>query len=335
MNPSDAIKTLKAMYTLRQPAMLHGSPGIGKSDVVRQVSKELEIDLIDFRLSQVDPVDLRGIPSVVDGKTQWNVPAAFPTEGKGILFLDEINLAPPSVQAAAYQLVLDRKLGDYELPEGWVVFAAGNRSTDQAAVIQMAAPLRNRLFHVDFTPDVDDWISWGVKANIDPLLLGFIKFSPHLLNQFDSSNKDVLASLKTKNAFATPRSWAMLSKALTVIGMDSLQSEVTYGYVGESAGAQFLAYAAQASQLPDIKKIMSGVFPPIPSELSVQYALTIALAFAAKEDKQIGHALEYISKFSFEMCMLLCSIKVTADPMAVSKPALAKFISANKGKFRL
>lgn len=334
MNPSDAIKTLKAMYTLRQPTMLHGSPGIGKSDVVRQTAKELGVDLIDFRLSQVDSVDLRGLPSVVEGKTTWNIPAAFPTDGKGILFLDEINLAPPSVQAAAYQLVLDRKLGDYELPEGWVVFAAGNRSSDQAAVIQMAAPLRNRLFHVDFTPDVDDWISWGVKVGVDPLLLGFIKFSPHLLNQFDSNNKDILASLKTKNAFATPRSWAMLSKALTVMGVN-ISPEIVYGYVGESAGAQFLAYVSQASQLPDIKKIMSGVFPPIPSELSVQYALTIALSFSAKEDKQIGNSLEYISKFSFEMCMLLCSIKVTADPMAVSKPALAKFISANKGKFRL
>ena len=155
MRPSQVTQALEYLIKAKQPVMLHGSPGVGKSQVVKQVADKLGIEMIDLRLSQLDPVDLRGVPSVDKikvgktevGKTNWNVPSFLPTEGNGILFLDEINSAAQATQAAAYQLVLDRKLGDYELPSGWAMVAAGNRSTDRARSAGGAAGPRS------LTPD--------------------------------------------------------------------------------------------------------------------------------------------------------------------------------------
>jgi MoxR-like ATPase len=160
MRPSQIVSALNLCLDVQQPVMIWGSPGVGKSDTVKQTAEKRNIDLIDLRLSQLDSVDLRGVPSVdrERRRTDWNSPSILPYEGKGILFLDEINSAPQGVTAAAYQLILDRRLGDYVLPEGWNIIAAGNRVSDRAIVNQMPTPLKNRFAHLYFEVNNDDWL---------------------------------------------------------------------------------------------------------------------------------------------------------------------------------
>lgn len=160
MNHSRAVEAIKEGYATRLPMLLTGAPGVGKSSAVRTAAAELGIALIDVRASQTDPVDWRGIPSIHDGKTRWCVPDFLPTEGAGILFLDELTAAPMAVQVALYQLILDRRIGDYVLPDGWYVMGAGNQVEDRAAAGRMSTALNNRLVHIEQTADVDGWLEW-------------------------------------------------------------------------------------------------------------------------------------------------------------------------------
>ena len=161
------------------PVMLWGAPGVGKSQIVHQVGVDLGIPIIDVRLSQMEPSDLRGIPFRQGDKVEWAVPSLLPDEDAhgdtGILFLDEINAAAPSVSAAAYQLILDRRLGSYQVPEGWAIFAAGNRQGDRGVTYAMPAPLANRFSHYEVDVNVDDWVAWANRCGIDERLIGFLR----------------------------------------------------------------------------------------------------------------------------------------------------------------
>ena len=161
----------------RRKARTHwGAPGAGKSQVVAQVAAALDVRLIDIRAILVDLVDLRGLPTVEHGKAAWATPAFLPDEGAGILFLDELNAAPPLVQATCNQLVLDRALGEYRLPDGWTVFAAGNREGDRAVTPRMSSALANRFVHLSFEPDLDDWSRWAMgQADLRPEVVAFLR----------------------------------------------------------------------------------------------------------------------------------------------------------------
>lgn len=145
------------------PVMLWGPPGVGKSQIIAGIAERHGAPLIDLRLSQMEPTDLRGIPFRKGDNVEWSVPAMLPDAERhgpaGILFLDEINAAPPTVSAAAYQLILDRRLGEYAIPEGWAIFAAGNRQGDRGVTYAMPAPLANRFTHYDMEANLDDWIA--------------------------------------------------------------------------------------------------------------------------------------------------------------------------------
>ena len=127
-------------HNIQSSLMIWGAPGIGKSSVVQMVAQQHDLDLIDLRISQLAPTDLRGLPVPENNKAKWYPPEFLPTEGKGILFLDEINMAPPAIQGIAQQLILDRRVGSYEVPEGWFIWGAGNRKEDFASVFDMQAP---------------------------------------------------------------------------------------------------------------------------------------------------------------------------------------------------
>ncbi len=177
------------------PVMIWGPPGVGKSQLVSQVAKKHDRTLIDIRLSQMEPSDLRGIPFKDGDKVEWAVPSMLPDAQKhgaeGILFLDEITSAPPSVSAAAYQLILDRRLGDYQIPDGWAIFAAGNRQGDRGVTYSMPAPLANRFSHYDFDINLDDWVHWAYQTGIDERVIAFLRFRPDLLFDFDPAHKPV------------------------------------------------------------------------------------------------------------------------------------------------
>ena len=292
MRPSQAYAVLKTALNANLAVMLWGSPGIGKSDIVNQLAADTERDIRDIRISQLDSVDLRGIPSVVDRITYWNPPSFLPRDpnSRGILFLDEINSGSQGTMAAAYQLVLDHKLGEYTLPPGWVVFAAGNRIQDRSIVNAMPAALRNRFIHIEMEAHLDDWCVWALNHGVHVDVLGFVRWRPTLLNEFDvgkdsTRNREASQKLKDANAFASPRSWHFLSKLIN-IGIPADVEYETYGsVVGEGAAAEFIAYKKYASQMPNLDALLiDPKKAPIPEEPATLYATVTGLAARATKD---------------------------------------------------
>jgi len=320
MRPSQIATALNYLIDANQPVMLHGSPGVGKSDVVRQVAKQRGIELIDLRLSQLDPVDLRGVPSVDTKKhiTSWNTPNFLPTDGKGILFLDEINSAAQATQAAAYQLVLDRKLGDYVMPPGWAIIAAGNRSTDRAIVNQMSTALKNRFTHLNYEVSNDDWCDWALRNNIAVEVLGFIRFRPMLLNEFEQRNeskeeKERVQRLKDAQAFATPRSWHFLSKLVGQKPPAEIEYELYSGIVGEGAAAEFMGYLKYYRDLPNLDALlMNPGAAKVPEEPATLYALSTGLATKATQDN-MERVVKYALRLPAEFQVLLMKDAIARD----------------------
>lgn len=165
--------------------MIWGAPGIGKSSIVAQVARENDIDFVDVRLSQLAPTDLRGLPVAEDGISKWYPPEFLPRTGKGISFLDELNMAPPAMQGVAQQLILDRRVGSYIVPEGWYVWAAGNRKEDRASVFDMPAPLANRFLHLQVEADFDSFKTYALETGVHEQAIAFLSYRPSLLHKID------------------------------------------------------------------------------------------------------------------------------------------------------
>ncbi|MFW2373508.1 MAG: AAA family ATPase [Gammaproteobacteria bacterium] len=294
------------------PAMLWGPPGVGKSQMVAQVAQKHDVPVIDIRLSQMEPSDLRGIPFRVDECVDWAIPSMLPDAkrhgSKGILFLDEITSAPPSVSAAAYQLILDRKLGNYEVPEGWAIFAAGNRQGDRGVTYTMPAPLANRFSHYEVDVNLDDWVAWAWDRGINERVIAFLRFRPDLLFDFDPAHNPV--------AFPSPRSWEFAHNALhkfedhPELFLGALQA-----CVGPAAGVELNAFIDSLDQLPDLDAILAGEEVHTPKEIDLQYAVASALVGRAiqvkgKDNAQdvMGKILKYARRFrQKEMGVMLVS----------------------------
>jgi hypothetical protein len=336
MRPSQVATAINLCIEANQPVMLHGSPGVGKSDVVRQVAAQRGIDMIDLRLSQLDPVDLRGVPSVDPKKKQttWNAPDFLPTDGKGILFLDEINSAAQATAAAAYQLVLDRKLGDYELPPGWAIVAAGNRASDKAIVNQMSTALKNRFTHIDYEVNNDDWCEWALKNNISVEVLGFIRFRPMLLNEFEQRSnskeeRERVQRLKDAKAFATPRSWHFLSKLVSQQPPPEIEYELYSGIVGEGAAAEFMGYLKYYRNLPNLDALlMDPKKAKVPEEPATLYALATGLATKATQDN-MERVVQYALRMPAEFQVLLMKDAIVRDTSLTNTKAFNEWAVKN------
>ncbi len=294
------------------PVMMWGPPGVGKSQIVMQVAAKHDVPVIDIRLSQMEPSDLRGIPFRVGEHVEWAVPAMLPDAqrhgAQGILFLDEITSAPPSVSAAAYQLILDRKLGAYEVPLGWAIFAAGNRQGDRGVTYSMPAPLANRFSHFEISVNLDDWVAWAYQHGIDERVIGFLRFRPELLFDFDPSHNPV--------AFPSPRSWEFAHRALQKFGHNrEMLIGTLQACVGPAAGIELSAFVENLDKLPDIDAIVNGESVKVPKEIDLQYAVASALvgrAIKAKDTpdaQQVwGRILDFAGSFSQrEMGVMLVS----------------------------
>jgi hypothetical protein len=283
--------------------MLWGPPGVGKSQMVSQIAARHGVPLIDIRLSQMEPSDLRGIPFLKDEMVEWAIPSMLPDTNRhgaaGILFLDEITSAPPSVSAAAYQLILDRKLGEYQVPEHWAIIAAGNRQGDRGVTYTMPAPLANRFSHYDVDVNLDDWVAWAYANAIDERVIGFLRFRPDLLFDFDPSYNPV--------AFPSPRSWEFAHRALQKFeNSPALLANALQACVGKAAGVELNAFVDSLNQMPDLDAIVNGEDIPAPTELDLQYAVASALVARAirvrdtsngESAKVHGNILCYASKF--------------------------------------
>ncbi|MBI3563184.1 MAG: AAA family ATPase [Gammaproteobacteria bacterium] len=283
------------------PVMLWGPPGVGKSQMIAQVAKRNDAMLIDIRLSQMEPSDLRGIPFRQGELVEWAIPAMLPDAkrhgARGILFLDEITSAPPSVSAAAYQLILDRRLGAYQIPEGWAIFAAGNRQGDRGVTYSMPSPLANRFSHFDVDINVDDWVAWAYANNIDDRIIAFIRFRPELIFDFDPAHNPA--------AFPSPRSWEFAHRAIQKFEQrPELLLGALQACVGQAAGIELKAFIDNLDQMPDLDAIVRGEAVPAPKAIDLQYAVATALvgrAIRAKSTQEAshvqGHILNYAGMF--------------------------------------
>ncbi|HEY6095597.1 MAG TPA: MoxR family ATPase [Gallionellaceae bacterium] len=293
------------------PVMLWGPPGVGKSQIIAQIAARHNAPMIDIRLSQMEPSDLRGIPFRVENRVEWAIPAMLPDLERhgphGILFLDEITSAPPSVSAAAYQLILDRRLGAYEVPEGWAIFAAGNRQGDRGVTYTMPAPLANRFSHFEIEANLDDWVGWAYANGIDERLIAFLRFRPELLFDFDPAHNPV--------AFPSPRSWEFAHRALQKFGGTDLLLPTLQACVGPAAGLELNAFIENLDRMPDLDAIMRGEQVAVPREVDLQYAVAAALVGRAIRSKdtadakeQHGYILDYANTFPLrEMGIMLVS----------------------------
>ncbi|OUV62815.1 MAG: ATPase [Gammaproteobacteria bacterium TMED119] len=283
------------------PVMLWGAPGVGKSQIVAQVAERNQVPMIDIRLSQMEPSDLRGIPFRNDSQVEWAIPAMLPDRQRhgehGILFLDEITSAAPSVSAAAYQLILDRRLGQYTIPPGWAILAAGNRQGDRGVTYTMPAPLANRFSHYAVDVNLDDWVAWAYANQIDDRIIAFLRFRPDLIFEFDAAQNPM--------AFPTPRSWEYTHRALSkFVQHNDVLLETLQACVGPAAGVELNAFIANLDQMPNIEDIVAGKEVPVPDEIDLQYAVASALVGQAirvqnKDDEQRyhGNILNYANKF--------------------------------------
>lgn len=279
----------------KMPIMLWGAPGIGKSSIVKQICAERNWKLIDLRLSLLNPIDLRGLPYLDSEKKQavWLSPEFLPKDGVGILFLDEINIAPVATQQAAYELLLDRKIGNYIFPEGWRIITAGNRETDLASVTGMPSPLANRLLHITVEANLDDWKVWA-KGNVDERVIGFLNFRPALLAQLPK---------KEEKAFPTPRSWEFVSRLLRLYSSVEDCEELIKGAVGEGSCKEFLGFVRIYGKLPDVDGILAGTVHDVPEKSDVLYALASALVTKLNKSN-LENFLEYSISLPAEFATL-------------------------------
>lgn len=339
------VKYTEATYKLGKtpaninPIMLWGSPGVGKSDAMRQVGKILgeklkkEVVITDVRLLLFNPVDLRGIPVANEDKTLaiWLKPQVFQMNQSpdvlNILILDEISAAPPSVQAAAYQIVLDRQVGEHKIPDNCLILCAGNKVTDKSVVYKMPKALANRLSHINIEVDLDDWKRWAIPHEIDERILAYLNFQPSKLYSFDPNVDD--------NSFPTPRSWEKVDNVLKVLSLEE-GMPIIAGHVGQALAYDFLTYCKVFMKIPDVSKIIDGTCKDVRKEPDVNFALVSSLVSRAikTDDKQLDNIMEYGLLLESEFAVLLFkdmvkSVKELGARMTKS-PVFNKFITKYK-----
>ncbi len=297
MKASNITKAIDKLIDAQLPVFIWGAPGIGKSSIVKQIANEKDMAFLDLRLSLLDPTDLKGIP-FFNADTQegvWAKPSFLPSDpdSRGILFLDEINTAPPAVQASAYQLILDRKVGEYELPKGWSIVAAGNRENDRGVVYKMPPPLANRFVHFEMEVDFDDWKAWAYRAGIESAIIGYLAYDKSMLFTFDPTSNE--------KAFATPRSWEYVD-SIVKSGIESdLILDSISGAVGREAAVGYSSFKKVMRNLPDLQSILAGSLKEIDEDdPKVLMALAIGLVNVARENPS-DEAIDNILSFSLQL----------------------------------
>jgi len=334
-----ARKSLLKAFKKQRPLFLWGPPGIGKSELVADITTELGGVMIDLRLGQMEPTDIRGIPfyNKDNGKMDWAAPIDLPTEEYAaeypivVLFLDEMNSSAPSVQAAAYQLILNRRIGKYHLPKNVVLVAAGNRESDKGVTYRMPTPLANRFIHQEMKCDFVSWQEWAVNKNIHKDVVGYLSFAKQDLYDFDAKS--------ASRAFATPRSWTFVSELLEdEDGDDDTIMNLIAGTVGEGLAVKFMAHRKIAGKMPKPEDILSGKEKELNvKEVSAMYSLVISMCYELKgaierkvSDKQFHEMADnffaYMMKnFETELVVMGARIALTTYNLPFQPTKLKNF----------
>jgi hypothetical protein len=270
------------------PLMIWGPPGIGKSTFIRNLCEESDIGFIDVRLAQREPVDIRGLPVPRDDKQgiDWIVSSEWPRAGvdgtpdRGIILFDEITAADSTLQVAAYEFILDRRLGQlYEVPDGWYIVAAGNRTGDAAVARTMSSALANRFCHIEVGANSQSWLDWALVNRIDPRVVGFIRYQPQRLFSMEG-NKE--------RGWPSPRSWervAMELELATKKGLDNdLLQIIIEGLIGEGTAVEFMGFLEWTDKIPDVSKMLAGqIKVTIPKRPDQRYAMLSAIVHHIRE----------------------------------------------------
>jgi len=343
VGPKSAKTSIAFAIKKKRPIFLWGPPGIGKSDLVNQIGNDTNREVIDVRLALWEPTDIKGIPYFDSnaGTMTWAPPAELPTDPKStaILFLDELNSAPPAVQAAAYQLILNRKVGTYVLPEGVDIVAAGNRDGDKGVTYRMPAPLANRFVHLEMKVDFDDWQDWATLNGIHPEVVGYVGYAKQDLYDYDPKSPS--------KSFATPRSWSFVSDLVSdeEIDTESLTNLVS-GAIGDGLAVKFMAHRKIASKLPKPDDILDGKVKDLEvKEVSAMYSLTVGLCYELKEraekkvegwDKMSDRFFEYMMKnFPTELVVMGAKTALTNYDLPLDASKMKSFDEFHKrfGKY--
>ena len=326
VTPNGAKNSIKHALMKKRPIFIWGPPGIGKSDIVHQIGETINAYVIDVRLSLWEPTDIKGIPyyAANDNAMVWAAPAELPNEEFAkkhkyiILFLDEMNSAAPAVQAAAYQLILNRRVGQYKLPDNVLIVAAGNREADKGVTYRMPAPLANRFVHLEMAVSFDDWFQWAVNNNIHKDVVGFLTFSKKDLYDFDPKSPS--------RSFATPRSWSFVSELLEDDLDENTTTDLVSGSVGEGLAVKFMAHRKVASQMPNPTDILAGKVKEMQTkEISAMYSLTVSLCYELKEacdagDKKFDDKVNNFLRFAmdnFDTELVVMGVKVALTQYAL------------------
>ncbi len=332
----------KIDFNMFPSVMLWGQPGVGKSQAIRQIAKNIEektnkkVNICEVRLLLFNPIDLRGIPVANSDKTLaiWLKPQIFQMDKSdnviNILFLDEISAAPQSVQSAAYQITLDRTIGEHKLPDNCLVIAAGNRVSDKSVAYKMPKALANRLMHFNISTSFNNWKKWAIHSNIHPMVVGFLAFRPDLLNTFDSSNEAL--------AFATPRSWEMVSNILNTIDddLDKVYSLVS-GLIGGGIAYELRTWSKVYQNLPKVEDIFLGKNIDVPKNVSEIFAICSMMVRYVKNNKYdlygIANSIKYASKFPKDFSILLIEEYMSIDKEYNKKllmlPEFSRWLNSN------
>jgi len=333
-----AKKSLLKAFKVKRPLFLWGPPGIGKSELVEGIANELGGLMIDLRLGQMEPTDIRGIPFYNKdiGKMDWAPPVELPDEETAsqypivVLFLDELNSAAPSVQSAAYQLILNRRIGKYKLPDNVVMVAAGNRESDKGVTYRMPTPLANRFIHQEMKVDFPSWLEWAVNNRVHKDVVGYLSFAKQDLYDFDAKS--------ASRAFATPRSWTFVSQLLDEGDDDDTTMNLIAGTVGEGLAVKFMAHKKVAGRMPNPADILSGKVKDLQvKEVSAMYSLVISMCYELKgaienkvEDKKFhemaDNFLGYMMKnFETELTVMGARIALTTYDLPFLPTKLKNF----------
>lgn len=317
--------------TRKRPVFMRGPSGIGKSEVVFQTSEFLSQHVenwkgvVDMRLAQMDVTEARGIPYVNDtGNTVYAPPVFLPTDGAGILFLDELTSAPPAVQTLGYQLALTPQ--DFGIPPEWMIVAAGNHKSDRGVTYNIAAPLQNRLCDVSVNTTIDGFTFHAIQQNIRPEILAFLRDRADLLHKFDTTG-DI-------KPFPTPRAWlAGVSPTLDLDLPPADRAELIKGDVGEEAAVLFEAHLRVWESMPRIDDILDGKDVDLPKELNVRYCIAMGLAVRL-DANNFDKAWNFLQKMPGDIQTLTVKLAYKRDRTLTNSPAFVQWSVKNQAAFK-
>lgn len=353
LNSNEIKKFLKMALKSGLVPYIKGSPGIGKSDVAQATAKEFDLKLIDVRLSQCDPTDLNGFPSVnAEGRSTYKPMTTWPLAGdalpfkynpdgsplmengvhqqyKGwLIFFDELASASPAVQAASYKIILDRMVGEFNLHPEVKMCAAGNLATDNAVVEDMSTALQSRLVHATMRVDDKEWVKWATMNGVDPRIISYISWKPASLYSFNPDHEG--------DTFACPRTWKFASDLLTVGGLDmhpqhdpAFARAMLTGTLSEAPAREFIAYCNYFSKLPTIDEIVANPLGvPVPEEIGVLYAMTSAIASGLTE-ANCDKLFQFLGRMDVEYQIIAMRTAIPRNRNIAKQPAVLKWCMDN------